>query len=76
MVGAPSDKIYQRGLAAPYTQARNTTMPNCLGAAIPTCEWVITCEEVYELKLPLPDVVSCTQGKPVSRAPVRSSCDC
>jgi pilus assembly protein CpaF len=31
---------------------------NCLAAAIPARERVITCEEVFELKIPLPDVVS------------------
>ena len=31
---------------------------NCLAAAIPGNERVITCEEVFELKVPLPDVVS------------------
>ncbi len=30
---------------------------NCLAAAIPPRERVITCEEVFELKVPLPDVV-------------------
>ncbi len=32
-------------------------MLNCLAAAIPSRERVITCEEVFELKIPLPDVV-------------------
>jgi len=40
------------------TQAGKTTMLNCLGAAIPSRERVVTCEEVFELKIPLPDVVS------------------
>jgi pilus assembly protein CpaF len=31
---------------------------NCLGAAIPARERVVTCEEVFEIRLPLPDVVS------------------
>ena len=31
---------------------------NCLGAAFPTRERVVTCEEVFELKVPLPDVVA------------------
>jgi len=31
---------------------------NCLASAIPGRERVITCEEVFELKIPLPDVVS------------------
>ena len=33
-------------------------MLNCLTAAIPSWERVVTCEEVFELKVPLPDVVS------------------
>jgi pilus assembly protein CpaF len=40
------------------TQAGKTTLLNCLGAAIPARERVVTCEEVFEIRLPLPDVVS------------------
>ncbi len=39
------------------TQAGKTTLLNCLAAAIPPRERVITCEEVFELDLPLRDVV-------------------
>lgn len=39
------------------TQAGKTTLLNCLTAAIPPRERVITCEEVFELKVPLRDVV-------------------
>ena len=39
------------------TQAGKTTMLNCLAASIPPRERVITCEEVFELKVPLRDVV-------------------
>ena len=35
-----------------------TTMLNCLTAAIPSRERVVTCGEVFELKMPLPDVVA------------------
>jgi pilus assembly protein CpaF len=45
-------------LVAGGTQAGKTTLLNCLAAAIPSRERVITCEEVFELKLPLPDVVA------------------
>jgi pilus assembly protein CpaF len=40
------------------TQAGKTTLLNCLAAAIPPRERVITCEEVFELKIGLRDVVS------------------
>ena len=39
------------------TQAGKTTLLNCLTAAVPARERVITCEEVFELRIPLPDVV-------------------
>lgn len=37
------------------TQAGKTTLLNCLAAAIPSNERVVSCEEVFELKLPLRD---------------------
>ncbi|MFN2488808.1 MAG: CpaF family protein [Actinomycetota bacterium] len=40
------------------TQTGKTTMLNCLAAAIPARERVITCEEVFELQIALPDVVA------------------
>jgi pilus assembly protein CpaF len=40
------------------TQAGKTTLLNCLCASIPARERVITCEEVFELRVPLPDVVA------------------
>ena len=40
------------------TQTGKTTMLNCLAAAIPPRERVITCEEVFEVHVPVPDVVS------------------
>ena len=40
------------------TQSGKTTMLNCLAAAIPATDRVITCEEVFELQVGLPDVVS------------------
>ncbi|MGH2734078.1 MAG: CpaF family protein [Actinomycetota bacterium] len=40
------------------TQTGKTTMLNCLASSISARERVITCEEVFELRVPLPDVVS------------------
>ncbi len=40
------------------TQAGKTTLLNCLCSAIPARERVVSCEEVFELKISLPDVVS------------------
>ncbi len=40
------------------TQAGKTTLLNCLAASIPPRERVISCEEVFELKLPLRDWVA------------------
>lgn len=44
-------------LVSGATQAGKTTMLNCLGAGIGSRERVITVEEIFELKLPLRDVV-------------------
>ena len=46
------------------TQAGKTTLLNCLAAAIPGRERVITCEEVFELKLPSPDWVALQTRQP------------
>lgn len=40
------------------TQTGKTTMLNCLAACIPSRQRVITCEEVFELQIALPDVVA------------------
>jgi pilus assembly protein CpaF len=40
------------------TQTGKTTMLNCLASAIPPTQRVVTCEEVFELQIPVPDVVS------------------
>ncbi|MGI8774399.1 MAG: CpaF family protein [Actinomycetota bacterium] len=40
------------------TQTGKTTLLNCLSAHIPSRERVISCEEVFELQVPLPDVVA------------------
>lgn len=47
------------------TQAGKTTMLNCLAASIPAGMRVVTCEEVFELQVPLPDVVS-MQTRPMN----------
>lgn len=51
-------------IVAGGTQAGKTTLLNCLAAAIPARERVITCEEVFELKVPLPDVVALQTRQP------------
>ncbi len=43
-------------LVAGGTQAGKTTLLGCLAACIPPRERVVTCEEVFELKIPLRDV--------------------
>lgn len=44
-------------IVAGGTQAGKTTLLNCLLSAVPGRERVVTCEEVFELKAPLPDIV-------------------
>ncbi len=51
-------------LVAGGTQAGKTTLLNCLAAAVPARERVVTCEEVFELRIPLPDVVSMQTRQP------------
>lgn len=45
-------------LVAGGTQAGKTTMLGCLAAAVPARERIVTCEEVFELKIPVRDVAS------------------
>jgi len=51
-------------IVAGGTQAGKTTLLNCLAAAIPARERVVTAEEVFELQVPLPDVVSMQTRQP------------
>lgn len=51
-------------VAAGATQAGKTTLLNCLASAIPSHERVVTCEEVFELKVDLPDVVAMQTRQP------------
>jgi pilus assembly protein CpaF len=51
-------------VAAGATQAGKTTLLNCLASAIPPRERVVTCEEVFELRIDLPDVVAMQTRQP------------
>jgi pilus assembly protein CpaF len=51
-------------IVAGGTQAGKTTLLNCLAAAIPGRERVVTCEEVFELQVPLADVVAMQTRQP------------
>lgn len=51
-------------IVAGGTQAGKTTLLNCLAAAIPGSERVVSCEEVFELRIPLPDWVSMQTRQP------------
>ena len=51
-------------VVAGATQSGKTTTLNCLAAAIPPRERVITCEEVFELQVGLPDTVAMQTRQP------------
>ncbi len=51
-------------IVAGGTQAGKTTLLNCLLSAVPTHERVITCEEVFELKISSPDWVALQTRQP------------
>jgi Flp pilus assembly CpaF family ATPase len=57
-------------LVAGATQAGKTTLLNCLAAAIPGGERVVSAEEVFELRFPDPDCTTalCSDGGACSRA--------
>ena len=51
-------------IVAGGTQAGKTTMLNCLAGAIPASQRVVSCEEVFELQLGLPDWVAMQTRQP------------
>ncbi len=51
-------------IVAGGTQAGKMTLLNCLASAIPSRERVITCEEVFELRLRVPDWVAMQTRQP------------
>jgi len=51
-------------IVAGGTQAGKTTLLNCLASAIPARERVVTAEEVFELRIGLPDVVAMQTRQP------------
>ena len=51
-------------IVAGGTQAGKTTLLNCLASAIPARERVVSCEEVFELRLPCPDWVAMQTRQP------------
>ncbi len=62
---APAARFLEAAVAAGLnvivsggTQAGKTTLLNCLAAAVPPRQRVVSCEEVFELKIPLRDVVA------------------
>jgi pilus assembly protein CpaF len=51
-------------IVAGGTQAGKTTLLSCLAAAIPGSERVVSCEEVFELRIALPDWVAMQTRQP------------
>ncbi|MFL6136738.1 MAG: CpaF family protein [Frankiaceae bacterium] len=51
-------------IVAGGTQAGKTTLLNCLLSTVPARERIVTCEEVFELRIGLPDVVSMQTRQP------------
>ena len=60
----PAQRPRRLLIVAGGTQAGKTTMLNALINSIPATERVITCEEVFELRPRLPDVVAMQTRQP------------
>jgi len=62
--GPSSTAMTGRRTGNAWRRPGKTTLLNCLAAAIPASERVVTVEEVFELQVPLPDAVGLQTRQP------------